>query len=202
MVVADQVNSAEARCIIQVEIKEMTSIPENEDESWGYHLNRTEHSAAHPPVPGWANPNQREDWKNRGLVLWDRDIHRITLIRPRYVQNFLGQMKGNPRLRSEGCTLGAPAYAISLEKEERRIRKGAPDSPKEELGEWILSNPMELGPERAQELFDFLQAQEVLVDELALKEQKESDKAIVKALRLFYHRGLELRQAREKPSPE
>jgi hypothetical protein len=111
-------------------------------------------------------------------------------------------MKERPELRSEGCTVGAPAYRISLEAEEHRRRKGEPDSPEEQTGTWVLSNLLELSGQRSQRLFDFLQAREGLIDELARTEKKEAEAAITKVLLLAYRRGTELGKAKEIPPPE
>ena len=167
----------------------MPTPSENEAEDWGYHLNRTRYAQSCPSVPGWANPSQRDDWADRGLVVWDGNIRSATLISPTYARDLLRQMKERPELRSEGCTVGAPAYRIPLGAEESRRRKGTSDSPEGQPGTWVLSNPLELSGQRSQRLFDFLQAREGLIDELALSEKKEAKAAITRVLLLAYRHG-------------
>jgi len=39
--------------------------------SWGAHINQTKYVKFFPEYPDWLNPLQKQEWRDRGLVLWD-----------------------------------------------------------------------------------------------------------------------------------
>jgi hypothetical protein len=162
-----------------------SNVNENPENNWGYHLNRTKYSQSYPPVPEWANSFQEKNWTNEGLVLWDARIYCITHLRPTYAYGLLIRMKEKSFWKTEGIIVGSPTYEITLEVEKQRKKKDPKADQEKPKGKWVLSDQIKLAPNQAQELFDFLLAEENTLQELALVEKKEAREALAGAYEIL-----------------
>lgn len=95
-------------------------------------------------------------------------------------------MKEKSFWKTEGMVVGSPTYQITLEVEKHRRQKQDPKADQEKpKGKWVLNDQINLTPNQAQELFDFLLVGENRLQELALVEEKEAREALAGAYEIL-----------------
>jgi hypothetical protein len=52
--------------------------------TWGVHLNFEEYFSSLPSCPSWLTQLQQQDWKRRGIVVWNADLRLVAHLYARY----------------------------------------------------------------------------------------------------------------------
>jgi hypothetical protein len=52
--------------------------------SWGAHINPTRYAKFSPEYPDWLNPLQKQDWRYRGLIVWNATIQVVAHLYANY----------------------------------------------------------------------------------------------------------------------
>ena len=101
---------------------------------WGMRLNGSAWASAED-WPDWANPHQREKWREKGLIVWDQETQTVARLRSRHARAILSQLRDSDEWEQQGCVAGEPAWRLSL------------DNP-DDKGEPVLANQIVLDPEQ------------------------------------------------------
>ena len=123
---------------------------------WGAHINPTKYGNFFPEYPDWLNPYQKQEWRNRGLVLWDATTQVVTHLYANYALRILETMKYTDTWKTDGYVIGSPVY--------RMIISDTPDKQSVPIechhDGWVIINKISLSSERAMELLMFLVSEE------------------------------------------
>ena len=82
--------------------------------SWGAHINPTKYAKFFPEYPDWLNPLQKQEWRERGLVLWDATTQVVAHLYANYALSILGTMKDTDTWKNDGFIIGSPAYQMLI----------------------------------------------------------------------------------------
>lgn len=64
-------------------------------------------------LPSWLTQLQQQDWQQRGIVVWDVDLHIIAHLYAGYALELLEYLKDNDEWKTEGLVIGSPAFQLS-----------------------------------------------------------------------------------------
>jgi hypothetical protein len=162
---------------------------EQDESLWGARINTSGLHGARG-CPTWANPAQRERWRDRGLVLWDHRSHQITGLSATHALQILNHLRTNDDWKQHGIIVGEPATQISLDDPEQEAKK-------------VLVNQMSLNATQSQGLFDLLQSNETLLQQMAEKDERERQRRLraVYEFLLNLGHGASARQIRDDEPP-
>ena len=157
---------------------------------WGAHINPTKYEKFFPEYPDWLNPLQGQEWRNRGLVLWDATTQVVTHLYANYALRILETMKDTDTWKTDGYVIGSPAYRMSISDttDECLENKG------HEKDGWVLINQIKLSPKQAEELFDFLTAEEETLILIASDEDRDVHEACTMVVEFLFERGRKILQ--------
>jgi hypothetical protein len=145
--------------------------------TWGIHLNFEEHFTSPPNPPSWLTQLQQQDWQRRGVVLWDADHRIVAHLYAGYALEILEQLQDNSAWKTKGLVVGSPAFQLS---------NNSANTPSTEVGgELVLKNQIELTPDQAQTLFEFLSAQEGSLKRISVYDKEDAKQALNKVFRLI-----------------
>jgi len=120
--------------------------------TWGIHINFEGYLASPPPPPSWLTQLQQQDWQRRGIVLWDADHRIVTHLYAGYALELLEFLQDNSAWKTKGLVVGSPAFQLS---------NNSANTPSTTVdGVLVMKNQIELTPDQAQTLLEFLSAQE------------------------------------------
>jgi len=158
---------------------------------WGAYINPTKLAESSPEYPDWLNPLQKQEWRDRGLVLWDATTQVVTHLYANYALRILETMKDTDTWKTDGYVIGSPAYRMSIS-----------DTPDENLENkwhekdgWVLTNQIELSHKQTMELFEFLTVEEDLLILIASDEDRDVREAYAMIVDIL----LECEQGKRKP---
>ena len=154
---------------------------------WGAHINPAKYEKFSPEYPGWLNPHQKQEWRARGLVLWDATTQVVTHLYANYALRILETMKDTDTWKTDGYVIGMPAYRMSIldTTDEQLENKGY------EKDGWALTNQIELAPKRAMKLFEFLTAEEDSLNLIASDEYRDVSEAYAMVVDILLEREKE-----------
>ena len=141
--------------------------------SWGTHINPTKYVNFFPEYPEWLNPLQKQEWRDRGLVLWDATTQVVTHLYANYALRILETMKDTDTWKADGFVIGSPAYRMSISD---TTGEGLENKGHEKDG-WVLTDQIELSLKQASELFEFLTAEEDSLNLIASDEDRDVSEA-------------------------
>ena len=154
--------------------------------TWGIHLNFEGHFASPPNPPPWLTQLQQEDWQQRGIVLWDADLHIVTHLYAGYAIELLEHLQDNSVWKTKGLVVGSPVFQLS---------SSSVNTPSTKIGgDLMLKNQIELSTDQTQALFEFLSAQECLLKRISVKDKKDAKQALNKVYRLIADYGRKVRE--------
>ena len=136
---------------------------------WGAHINPTKYVKFFPEYPDWLNPLQKQEWRDRGLVLWDATTQVVTHLYANYALKTLEAMKEINTWKSNGFTIGAPAYRMSLP--DTTDKHSVPIECHQDG--WVLINKISLSSEQVEELLKFLVSEEHALILIAANEDRD-----------------------------
>ena len=91
----------------------------------------------------------------------------------------------------------SPAYQIPIPN-TRRKKQTEETGIEASKGEWVLTNTIELSPDRAEKLFGFLTAEEDVLKQIADDENREAREALGKVYGLLAEYGRKRREMKKK----
>lgn len=120
----------------------MNSTGGQNEETWGVRINTGWWGSAEG-WPAWANPLQREKWREHGLVLWDHQEQQIVRLSADLALQLLDHLRTTDDWREHGFTVGEPATKLVLREPDRKPKP-------------VLLYGMTLSPDQVQRVFDLL----------------------------------------------
>lgn len=160
---------------------------------WGIHLNSEEHFASPPNHPSWLMHLQQQDWQRRGVVLWDANLRVVTHLYASFALELLEHLQGNSAWKTKGLVIGSPAFQLS---------SNSANTPSTKVGgELVLKNQIELSPNQAQTLFEFLSAQEGSLKRISVYDKEGAKQALNKVFRLIAAYGRKVRERKGDREP-
>ncbi|MBE0668964.1 MAG: hypothetical protein IH588_00115 [Anaerolineales bacterium] len=154
--------------------------------TWGIHLNFEGHFASPPNPPLWFTQLQQQDWQQRGIVLWDADLHIVTHLYAGYAIELLEHLQDNSVWKTKGLVVGSPAFQLS---------SSSVNTPSTKIGgDLILKNQIELSTDQTQALFEFLSTQESFLKRISVYDKEDAKQALNKVYRLIADYGRKVRE--------
>jgi hypothetical protein len=147
-------------------------VTEEANQSWGIHLNWQEWSTTRD-WPAWANPYQREKWKERGLIIWQNEARQVTRLKGQHALSLLDHLRSASEWKEQGYVVGQPAWQLSL------------DNP-DDKGELVLSDTINLSPQQTQVLFDFLVREEERLQQMKAAEEEVRTRALSRVYDMLF----------------
>ena len=164
--------------------------------TWGTHINVWSNQSGTPNFPEWAKPFQKNNWQERGVVIWDEKTQQITRCYAGQMLKVLQDLKATDVWKQDRYVVGVPAYRIVLPS-GRQKKKNKPEQSKseEKTGEgWVLTETINLTPDQTALLFDFLEKSVSTIDRLAEIERTEARERLGKAYKMILDWGRERRE--------
>ncbi len=155
--------------------------------TWGVHLNFEGHFSSPPSCPSWLTQLQQQDWRRRGIVVWDADLRIMAHLYAGYALELLEHMRANDSWKSNGFLIDAPTFQLSsngLESLSNETVKGILN----------LENQIQLTPDRAQEFFDFLSIHRRSLEYIFIRDRKDAEDALRTVFRLIAAYGRKVRE--------
>lgn len=169
-------------------------------ENWGFHINPSEYSRSIPSDPEWVNPVQEQDWKMRGLIVWDSNIKCVTHLFAVYAIKIMTKMKAEGNWKTEGIVIGTPAYEFSIQLKRKKRKKNEEDEPEEEPnGKWILTNQIPLSPLQAEEFYNFLIKNEDSLNRIVQAEEEDRKRRLSQVYEILFQDRVD--KMVEEPAP-
>ena len=169
--------------------------------TWGLHINSARYLDTPPEYPDWLNPLQKQEWQDRGLVVWDSISRVVTHLYAGYAIRILENMRETDTWKTNSFIIGSPAYQIPLPN-TRRKKQTEETSIESSKGGLVITNKIELYPEQAKELLDFLTSEEDTLKKIATDEDREAREALRKVFGLIAQYGRKIREGKEKGKRE
>lgn len=135
------------------------------------HINSGRYLAPPPEYPDWLNPLQRQEWQQRGFVVWDMKHKVVTHLYASYAIQLLDHMRENDSWKTSCFIIGSPAYQISNTKRKEQAEESSIEVPKKE---WVITNSIKLDSNRADELVAFLTSEVDALKQIAIDEDKDA----------------------------
>lgn len=149
----------------------MEPVEDPDEAGWGMRLNRWAWSSA-KDWPAWTNPHQREKWREKGLIVWDKASHTVARLKARHVLAIVAELRNNAQLQQQGCIVGEPAWRLSLGKPNGK-------------GEPVLANQILLDPEQTALLLVLLMQEEGVLKQIADEEEAEESRVLAEVYGLL-----------------
>jgi len=142
--------------------------------------------ASSPNPPSWLTQLQQHDWQQRGIVLWDSNLHIVAHLYTGYSLELLEHLQGSDTWKTEGLVIGSPAFQLSGNNAGNPSKKAG--------GNWMLENQIELRAEQEQIIVEFLSAQESLLRRISSYDKEDAKQAFDKVYRLIAAYGRKVRE--------
>jgi len=157
--------------------------------TWGIHLNFEGHFASPPNSPSWLTQLQQQDWQRRGIILWDAEFRIVTHHYAGSALELLENLQGNNAWKTNGLTIGSPAFQLSANSVSTPSAKVG--------GDWVLKNQIELSTDQAQAFVEFLITQESLLKRISLCDQEDAEEALKKIYQHIAAYGRKVREGKK-----
>jgi len=155
--------------------------------TWGIHLNFERYSASPPNLSSWLTQLQQQDWQQRGIVLWDADIHIVTHLHAGYALELLEDLQGSDTWKTEGLVIGSPTYKLSSDETVN--------------GTVTFENKIELASGQAMDFYDFLSAHKKLLEHIAVRDEEAAKDALRTIFRMIAVYGRQVREGKKTNKP-
>lgn len=150
--------------------------------TWGMHLNFEGHFSSPPSRPSWLTQLQQQDWQRRGIVVWDVDLRIVAHLYAGYALELLEHLQGDAAWKTNGLVIGSPAYQRSSESVDGIV---------------TLENQIELAPDQAKDVVDFLSTHKKLLEYIAIHDEEAAEDALRTVFRLIAAYGREVREGKK-----
>jgi hypothetical protein len=140
---------------------------QHEEKVWGAKLNASvSHKAA--DCPAWANWFQREQWRERGLILWDHDTEQIAKLYAAQALEILDYVRTDDHWDQKSIVVGGHAIRMATDHPEQEPRG-------------VFTNEMTLSPTRLCELYELLERSELLLQKMKEEDEAERRRCLSRA---------------------
>ena len=156
--------------------------------SWGAHINPTRYEKFSPDFPDWLNPLQKQEWRDRGLVLWDSTTQVVAHLYANYALRIIETMKATDTWKTDGYVIGSPVYRMLIS--DTSDKQFVPIEYHQDG--WVLINKISLSSERTEDFLYFLTTEAAMLFLIAADENKDVREACVMVIDLI------VRQAKKK----
>jgi hypothetical protein len=146
------------------------------------HLNFEGHFSSPPSRPSWLTQLQQQDWQRRGIVVWDVDLRIVAHLYAGYALELLEHLQGDAAWKTNGLVIGSPAYQRSSESVDGIV---------------TLENQIELAPDQAKDVVDFLSTHKKLLEYIAIHDEEAAEDALRTVFRLIAAYGREVREGKK-----
>lgn len=153
--------------------------------SWGAHINPTQLAEFSPEFPDWLNPLQKQEWRNRGLVLWNATTQVVAHLYANYALKILETMKDSDTWKTDGYVIGSPAYRMSISDTTDK-QSGIIENLQ---NGWVLTNKITLSSKQAEKFLDFLVAEEETLFLIAADDDRDVREACRMVVEFLFERG-------------
>jgi hypothetical protein len=157
--------------------------------TWRAQLNLEGHFPSPPVCPDWLTPLQQQDWQRRGIVVWDTKLCFVAHLYAGYAFELLEHMQVNDTWKTSGFLIGSPTHQLPIKRTTEQTNQTVE-------GIWTLENRLELTPDRAQDLFDLLIAQERSLEQLSTRDKKDAEDALTSVFRLIAAYGRKIQEGK------
>lgn len=162
--------------------------------TWGIHLNFEGYFDSPPNCPSWLTQLQQQDWQQRGIVVWNSNLHIVTHLYAEYALELLEHLQSTDAWKFEGLVIGSLALQLS---------NSHATTPSTKIGgELVLRNQIELSANQAQALVEFLTAQESLLKHISSYEKENAKQALSEVYRLIAAYGRRIREGKGREDRE
>jgi len=165
---------------------------------WGAHINPTKLAEFSPEYPDWLNPLQKQEWQDRGLVLWDATTQVVTHLYANYALRILKMMKDTDTWKTDGVVIGSPVYRMSISDSMDECF----ENKEYEKDGWVCTNQIELSLELAEEFFEFLTTGEDMLILIAFEEDMDVHEAYAMIIDILLECGRRKRELQESETKE
>jgi len=91
--------------------------------TWGIHLNFEGYFASPPNCPSWLNQLQQQDWQQRGIFVWNANLHTVAHLYAGYAFELLEYLQDNDAWKAEGLVIGSRISLFDEENAKQAINK-------------------------------------------------------------------------------
>jgi len=155
--------------------------------TWGVHLNFEGHFSSPPSCPSWLTQLQQQDWQQRGIVVWDADLRIVAHLYAGYTLELLEHIRADDAWKSNGFIIGSPTFQLSA----NGLGTLSKEAPERILN---LENQIQLAPDQAQGLLDFLITHERLLKYISIRDKEDAEDALRTVFRLIAAYGRKVRE--------
>lgn len=131
--------------------------------------------------PRWANRAQVEDWRRRGVVVWQDADQRLAVLSGTAALAYLEKLRRTADWEEAGLSLTRRGTVLHLPQQRRRTRKKAaePDAVlSESRSEEVNEEIMHLNPQETRQLLDVLRQNEAALRQIAQAEEEAYKRAL------------------------
>jgi len=155
--------------------------------TWGIHLNSERHFASPPNPPSWLTQLQQHDWQQRGVVLWDSNLHIVAHLYAGYSLELLEHLQDSDTWKTKGLVIGSPTYKLSSDETVN--------------GTVTFENKIELASGQAMDFYDFLSAHKKLLEHIAVRDEEAAKDALRTIFRMIAVYGRQVREGKKTNKP-
>ena len=167
------------------------------DKTGGVKLNSTLYSTSHV-CPAWAKGWDRDDWSDRGVVVWDEGTQRLQRLWASEALKLLGALRADEAWKTAGIPIMRQSTWLPLDEKPRgkhtRKKRGEtqplPETPKREP-KIVVEERFRLTPCASVELYEFLSAHELTLKDIAEEDERETARKLANVYEMLLKAGRE-----------
>lgn len=167
----------------------------NKTPSWGIYIN-SEKNIKHPPVPQWVISN-RMAWEHPGIIIWSETVNRVMCLLPHQVLDVLDDLRESSDWKHEPFCLEWDSYSMPFSEENRVEWRITKNRRNQALKNNSVYGGILLSPEQTEELFLFLDQNQIVIREFTDAKTKEVRKILGRAYSIILGWGRD-RQKRQQ----
>jgi len=156
----------------------------------GIRINSGRFITSPPNCPEWLNPFQKQEWQNHGL-LWDA-THLVVTHLCKVCTHDSYHMQETDFWITSGFIVDSPTNQIPIPN-TRRKQPEVTDRKLPKEG-WVLTNKIELTPDKASEFLAFLTSEKETLKQIATDEDRDEREALRKVYGLIVEYGGKIRE--------
>lgn len=130
--------------------------------------------------PDWFEEPQVRIWQEEGLIVWNNIDKKIEALNGSYILRLLSQLESQDNWKTEGVSVTKQVTEISYEIPSRGRRKKNEQKPPTESNnsKTYYKEMVRLPPEAGLELIEFINANKIIITNMAEREKKQFNDAM------------------------